>query len=90
MRYACISVFVLVSACNPLAKPQVDAFYYPDRYDLTNFKASYDVGSVDACRDWVHAKAFELNDRGIRRGDYECGIGPKQKYGTTVYDKTTR
>ena len=81
---------LLVVACNPIAKPQIDAFYYPDKNDLSDFQVSYDVGSLNECRDWVYSKAAQNSDRGLRRGDYECGVGPKQKYGTTVYDKTIR
>ena len=76
-----------LSGCNE----QVDAFYYPDRTDLTVFVARYDVGTVEACRDWVHAEAERRGDPGMRRSDYECGIGPRDRnVGFTVYRETRR
>ena len=34
---------------------QVDAFYYPNKNDLTVFDAEHDVGDIDACRAAVEA-----------------------------------
>lgn len=78
----------MISSCG---KKQVDAYYYPNRNDLSVYEVKYDVGSVEACRDWVYAQAARNNDSNVERGDYECGIGPKKKIGDlTVYDETVR
>ena len=83
------TVFAL-SACED---PRVDAYYYPDRTDLSEYDVAYDVGSVEACREWVEDKAFENNDQRLERGDYECGIDPEKNSsfgGLTVYRETVR
>jgi hypothetical protein len=86
-RLLLIALFGLC-ACEAIKKPQVDAFYYPNISDMKVYKSYKNIGSVEACRDWAFDKAYENNDPNMRRGDYECAIGPKLKYGITVYDKT--
>lgn len=63
---------------------KVDAFYYPDANDLTHWESQMDVGSVESCRDWVEDSAAAKGDPGIQRGDYECGVGCRQKDGFNV------
>lgn len=83
-----ISVLGLVTSCG---ERQVDAYYYPDRSNLKVHKIKYNVGSVEACRDWVYEQAAMLGDPSLTRGDYECGIGPKSTYyDITVYEETVR
>lgn len=69
----------------------VDAYYYPDRTDLTRHIATPGFSSVSKCQTWVHAEAAHRGDAGLTRGDYECGIGqaPSQ-YGLNVYRATVR
>lgn len=55
----------------------VNAFYYPDKNDLTVDVRSLGVGSLEACRDWVDEQASAQNDGAMIRGDYECGVGCK-------------
>ncbi len=57
---------------------QVNAFYYPDSGDLTQDKRQMDVGSVEACRDWVDEQARAVGDPDMLNGDYECGVGCKE------------
>ena len=54
---------------------EVDAVYYPNKYDLTVYQLGRDVGSLENCRAWVGAKAVRYNDPNLERGDYECGVG---------------
>lgn len=70
---------------------KVDAFYYPDKADLTDYNAVRDLGSVQACRDSVAALASANGDPGLTRGDYECGIERLEDFGGVgVYRVTTR
>lgn len=88
-NFLCVlSVVGLISGCGDR---QVDAYYYPDRSNLSAYKVEYNIGSVEACRDWVYSQAAENNDPQLTRGDYECGIGPGKKIGSlTIYDETVR
>lgn len=68
----------------------VDAFYYPDRSDLTEYEVAYDLQSVEECQTWVYRMSARFNDPGLRRGDYECAIGEvESSFGFTVYRVTT-
>ncbi len=70
---------------------QIDAFYYPNKSDLSQYEVHRDVGSVDECRRLVNNAAFNNGDPGLRRGDYECGIGPTGMLGDiTVYKETVK
>jgi hypothetical protein len=70
---------------------RVDAFYYPDRSNLTVHRVSYNLGSIGNCRAWVLTEAAHNNDPGLARGDYECGVGEIEKMGDlTVYRITVR
>lgn len=70
---------------------QIDAFYYPNRNDLSRYEVFHDVGSLDECRRVVSAAAIRRHDPQLRRGDYECGIGPSGKFGDlTVYKETVK
>ena len=69
----------------------VDAFYYPDRNDLSRDQRAYGLESVDACRAWVNGVAHSHNDIGIRRGSYECAVGYLEDFGDLrVYRTTVR
>lgn len=68
---------------------RVDAFYYPDRSNLNNFKERSNVDGIEGCRAWVYGMAASNNDPSLTRGDYECGVGePKNMYGMKVYRTT--
>ncbi len=68
----------------------VDAFYYPNRNDLSDFRKVSGLQSVDECRDAVSSMAATYNDSSFTRGDYECGIEIVDNfYGMNVY-RTTR
>ncbi|MBB4194873.1 hypothetical protein [Rhizobium aethiopicum] len=70
----------------------VDAFYYPDRSNLSLFKSRPGLKSVDECRAAVNVLAFDASDAGLKRGDYECGVGKLKGdyYGLSVYRLTVR
>ena len=69
----------------------VDAFYYPDRNDLTQFQQTTDLVSVDDCRAWVSSAAALNGDPSLFRGDYECGIEVVDSLGSiSVYRNTVR
>ena len=72
---------------------QVDAFYYPDRNDLTVHQEFLDVGSIQDCRDIVYEAAAANGDPDMSRGDYECGVGPRSAEfgeGLRVYRETVK
>ena len=69
----------------------VDAFYYPDRHNLSIHRAAYNLGSLDGCRSWVRPMGQTNADPSLTRGDYECGIGKLRELGDlTVYRITVR
>lgn len=70
---------------------KVDAFYYPDRTDLSRHTLMPGLSKADDCRMWVRQEAAFLNDPGMVRGDYECGIGKiSNEYDLAVYRLTVR
>jgi len=70
---------------------EVDAFYYPDKSNLSIVHSSKGLESVDECRRWVSNAANENNDPNLERGDYECGVGFLEYFGELrVYRKTVR
>lgn len=78
------------NAAGPFEK--VDAFYYPDKNNLSKAVAGHGFATVEQCRAFVHAQANAHNDQMTRRGDYECGIGKMQDLGDglTMYRLTVR
>ena len=70
----------------------VDAFYYPDRSNLNIFETKAGLKSVDECRTEVNGLAYAASDAGLRRGDYECGVGKLKGdyYGLSVYRLTVK
>lgn len=83
---------VALAGCNPFASDTVDAFYYPDRGDLTRHEEMRGLTSVEACRDAVRLMAAKYGDESLTRGDYECGINPTGDTfgGITVYERTEK
>ena len=70
----------------PAPWEKVDAIYYPDRTNLRQQKVAEGLNSLDECRDWVYSQAASHGDYGMRRGDYECGVGRIDAYfGLPVY-----
>lgn len=66
----------------------MDAFYYPDRGNLTVQHERRGLDSIEECRVAVRTMALEFNDITLVRGDYECGVGAledRQFGGITVY-----
>ena len=80
---------VLLAGCG---EEQVDAYYYPNKNDLTKRLFYANVGSVENCRAVIQKVATANHDPNIERGDYECGVGPTgQTLGDiTVYKQTVR
>jgi hypothetical protein len=69
----------------------VDAFYYPNRSDLSKDLRRSGLKNVRECRDWVDSISRQFNDPGITHGDYECGVGYLDDYGPLrVYRTTVR
>lgn len=58
-----------------LAKPTWTATFYPDAGNLT-ISQSYQVDSLEGCRDWVDTQALLL---GVTDYDYECGTNCELK-----------
>ena len=79
---------LLLSACKD---ERVDAFYYPNKADLTVHEFIGDVGSFEGCIDAVYAAAAARNDPNMLRGDYECGIAPTgETFGSVAVYRETR
>ena len=70
----------------------VDAFYYPDRQNLSVDVRRLGIATVSECRAWVAAQAASRNDPGIQRGSYECGVGFQYLFAGNlrVYRRTVR
>jgi hypothetical protein len=90
-----ISISLIVTTSLPLLaceEEQVDAYYYPNRYDLTVHEFFGDVGSFDGCIDAVFAAAAEKRDPNMLRGNYECAFGPTGEMfgGMKVYRETRK
>lgn len=69
----------------------VDAFYYPDRNNLSVFNLISGFGSVDGCRTWIYTTAAANGDPGLVRGDYECGVQKLDTFmGLSVYRTTVK
>lgn len=45
-------------------------FYYPDAGNLLDYEQSYELGSLEECREWVDDVSNGRTDTGF---DYECG-----------------
>jgi len=76
---------------NPAPWGAVDAYYYPNRHDLTVHESRMGLDRLEQCRTWVEMRARAKGDANISIGDYECGIGKIDDfYGLTVYRKTVR
>ncbi|WP_299821237.1 hypothetical protein [uncultured Jannaschia sp.] len=70
---------------------EVDAYYYPDRSNLTSYQAGPGLRSVQECRDWVNAAAAANGDASLVRGDYECAVEQVDSFaGGPVYRLTVR
>lgn len=64
----------------------VDAFYYPDARDPSRFESANGLEDKDQCRSWAQAAALRNQDPDFSEGDYECGIGKLDQFGSvTVY-----
>lgn len=69
----------------------VDAFFYPDRNNLSLVDQQSGLASVDACRDWVNQAAYAHGDPDMQRSDWECGLGePTDWNGLSVYRGTVK
>lgn len=72
---------------------RVDAYYYPDRHNLSEDISYRDIGSVEACRDWAYSTARRYDDPQMRRGTYECGVDPLREQdlpSVTIYRETVQ
>ena len=69
----------------------VDAFYYPNRNNLSKYQKVSGLGSVESCRTAVYSMASNYGDVSLIRGDYECGIEVVGNLGgIDIYRTTTR
>lgn len=69
----------------------IDAFYYPNREDMSVFLRLSGLGNAQECRDWVFSMASIEEDPGMLRGDYECGVGFIEDFGgMSVYRLTVK
>jgi hypothetical protein len=71
---------------------KVDAFYYPDRNNLSKHEAVFDLKNLDECRNAVRRMAAAKGDPNLTRGTYECGVGFIRQAGDglRVYKETVR
>ncbi len=69
---ALLSAVLVTAGCED---DTVDAYYYPDKNDLSQHRSFLDVGSVEKCRVAVFHAATLNGDPRMLRGDYECAIG---------------
>lgn len=100
MKNPWLLILLAVGAYFYFHKGNVDAFYYPDRHNLSNYKVFENVGSLEACRDAVMSAAMGQGDRvkgynsapiSLAKGDYECGVNFKRWLGDMrVYEETVR
>ena len=73
----------------PAPWEDVDAVYYPNANNLTIDMKNYNVGSVENCRAWVYWQAKRRGDPNLERGDYECGVGYLENFGSLrIYRRT--
>jgi len=64
----------------------VDAFYYPNNSNLSDYRVMSGLSDAQACRSWVSQMAALNGDPNMQRSSYECGAGkPTIKYGLNVY-----
>lgn len=69
----------------------VDAFFYPDKANLSVHTAISGFKNLDDCRSWAKDQASAIGDGTMKRSDYECGIGKLQSFGElTMYRLTAR
>ena len=68
---------------------KVDAFFYPNRSDLSVHIAKRDLRSVDECRNWVKSQAIAIGDLDMSRSDYECGVEKIQDFGDMAMYRLT-
>lgn len=70
---------------------EVDAYYFPNRTNITVHQERFGLDDVQACRNWAYALAGAHRDRSMSKGDYECGIGRIDGHdGLSVYRITVR
>jgi len=75
---------------SPAPWETIDAFYYPNKRDLT-VSTSSSVASIAECRSWAHSFASGNGDPDMTRGTYQCGVGYLEKFGTSnVYRLTLK
>jgi hypothetical protein len=75
----------------PAPWEKVEPVYYPNRNNLLVHRFGPQVDSVEACRAWVYAEAARNGDPNLNRGDYGCGVGYKENFGSMrVYRLTVR
>lgn len=69
-------IVVLCCFLTGCGSEQVDAYYYPNKNDLTRHEFFPNVGSLESCRAVVVQAAAKRSDPNLLRGDYECCLGP--------------
>ena len=57
-------------------------FFYPDAQNLTDWKRSGELKSLEECRDWVYSQVSYYKDNSW---DYECGKNCKYKSEFDIY-----
>jgi len=70
---------------SPAPWETVNAFYYPDKNDLTIDQRYFGFDTLAECRNWVYEHAAENGDPHLDRGDYECGVGCKSWEGSDIF-----
>ena len=71
-----------ISPHGPAPWESVDAFYYPDKSNLSVSLENHDVGGLAQCRTWVNSVARKQKDPQLERGDYHCRVGHPDAQGS--------
>ena len=93
MRIIHISLLMSVSVFSTgCGEDVVNAYYYPNKNNLTYHQLFANVGSVENCRLVVRDAAAKRGDPDLVRGDYECCVNPTgEKLGEiTICNETVR
>lgn len=67
---------------NIISPPKFIGFYYPNIGDLSTYKQSPELDSLEQCREWVGDMVGERTDNSY---DYECGKNCKLSKSLLIY-----
>lgn len=71
--YFAIAILVVIGIYSFFGKESWIGFYYPDRYNLTQYIQSSELQSLEECRAWVNVSQVPIHNPSGEGYDYECG-----------------